>query len=52
MPYALVATPERILAGLANGEIWESADRGDTWKACSLTGDALTSLVALAPTGR
>ncbi len=52
MPYALVTTPERIFAGLADGEIWESADRGDTWRACSLTGDALTSLVALAAAGR
>ena len=52
MPYALVATPERLYAGLADGEIWESADRGDTWQACSLTGDALTSLVALAAAGR
>ena len=52
MPYALVATPARLFAGLANGEIWESADRGDTWEGCSLTGDALTSLVALAATGR
>jgi len=52
MPYALFATPERLYAGLADGEIWESADRGDTWQACSLTGDALTSLVALAAAGR
>jgi BNR/Asp-box repeat len=52
MPYALVTTPNRIFAGLADGEIWESADRGDTWQACSLTGDALTSLVALAAVER
>src|SRR6266498_2837384 len=27
MPYALVAVDGRLLAGLANGQIWESADR-------------------------
>jgi photosystem II stability/assembly factor-like uncharacterized protein len=48
MPYALVATTGRLFAGLANGQIWESTDRGDTWRACMLTGDPLTSLHALA----
>lgn len=33
MPYALIAGPEpgRLVAGLANGEIWETHDRGDSW---------------------
>jgi photosystem II stability/assembly factor-like uncharacterized protein len=48
MPYALVATDGRLLAGLADGTIWESTDRGDTWRACVLEGDALTALRALA----
>jgi hypothetical protein len=52
MPYALLSTAERLFAGLADGQIWESADRGDTWQACLLTGDALTSLVALAAVDR
>jgi photosystem II stability/assembly factor-like uncharacterized protein len=48
MPYALVAADERLFAGLADGQIWESGDRGDTWRACSLRGDQLTELHALA----
>ena len=47
MPYALVAADGRLFAGLANGEIWESGDRGDTWRACAVRGDPLTALVAL-----
>ncbi len=48
MPYALVATDDRLYAGLANGELWESRDRGDTWSRCKLGGE-LTRLLALAP---
>jgi photosystem II stability/assembly factor-like uncharacterized protein len=48
MPYALVATPARLLAGLANGELWESRDGGDGWTRCALEGDPLSRLVALA----
>ena len=48
MPYALVAADERLFAGLADGQIWQSADRGETWRACRLKGDALTGLHALA----
>ena len=48
MPYALVATDGRLFAGLANGSIWESGDRGETWRSCTLDGDALTSLHGLA----
>jgi hypothetical protein len=48
MPYALVAAAGRLFAGLADGQIWESNDRGDTWRKCTLTGDALTELHALA----
>ena len=48
MPYALVAADGRLFAGLADGQIWESADRGDTWRACALVGDALAELHALA----
>ena len=46
MPYALVASSDRLLAGLANGELWESRDRGDKWRRCDLLGD-LPRLVAL-----
>jgi photosystem II stability/assembly factor-like uncharacterized protein len=48
MPYALVATDGRLLAGLANGQIWQSADHGDSWHAAALDGDPLTELHALA----
>jgi len=48
MPYALVAADGRLFAGLADGQIWESTNRADTWRACALQGDALTGLRALA----
>jgi photosystem II stability/assembly factor-like uncharacterized protein len=48
MPYALVATDRRLFAGLANGEIWESTDRGDAWRAGAFQGDPLTRIQALA----
>ncbi len=48
MPYVLVATEDRLFAGLANGELWESPDCGETWRACVLRGAVLDRLVALA----
>ena len=48
MPYALVAHDGGIYAGLANGELWESRDRGDTWLRCELSGEPLGRVVALA----
>jgi photosystem II stability/assembly factor-like uncharacterized protein len=48
MPYALVAADGRLFAGLADGQLWASGDHGDSWGACELAGDALTSLHALA----
>jgi photosystem II stability/assembly factor-like uncharacterized protein len=48
MPYALVSTGGRLLAGLANGELWESADRGDTWRRVELGGDRVSGIRALA----
>jgi photosystem II stability/assembly factor-like uncharacterized protein len=48
MPYALVATDGRLFAGLADGQVWESSDRGERWHACAVEGDALTRLNALA----
>jgi hypothetical protein len=47
MPYALVATEARLFASLANGELWESPDRGDTWLRCEIRGPGLTRLLAL-----
>jgi hypothetical protein len=48
MPYALVATDGCLFAGLADGELWESSDRGESWRACPLEGDTLRRLNALA----
>jgi hypothetical protein len=48
MPYALVAADGRLFAGLADGQLWESRDRGDTWTRLQLRGGTLDALVALA----
>jgi GrpB-like predicted nucleotidyltransferase (UPF0157 family) len=48
MPYALVAADGRVFAALADGGLWESRDRGDTWRASVLRGDPLPALNALA----
>ncbi len=50
MPYALVATNDRLFAGLADGQLLESGDRGETWRRCELS-IRLTGLVALAHAG-
>jgi photosystem II stability/assembly factor-like uncharacterized protein len=47
MPYALVAADGGLFAGLANGELWESRDRGDTWQRCALHGDTPARVLAL-----
>jgi photosystem II stability/assembly factor-like uncharacterized protein len=51
MPYALVAVGGRLFAGLADGSLWESRDRGDSWRACRLRGEAPRAINALAPAG-
>ena len=51
MPYALVAADGRVLAGLADGRLWESGDRGDTWRESELRGDPLPAIHALAQAG-
>jgi hypothetical protein len=48
MPYALVATEGRLFAGFADGQLWESRDRGDTWTASRLESNPVAALVALA----
>jgi photosystem II stability/assembly factor-like uncharacterized protein len=48
MPYALLAADGRLFAGLADGQLWESRDRGDSWTPMRLQGDALPALLALA----
>jgi hypothetical protein len=47
MPYALVATERRLFAGLGNGQLWESGNRGDSWTALQLDGGSLDAIVAL-----
>jgi photosystem II stability/assembly factor-like uncharacterized protein len=48
MPYALAAADGRLFAGLADGQVWESNDRGDSWHALAVGGDPVTELHALA----
>jgi photosystem II stability/assembly factor-like uncharacterized protein len=47
MPYALLATDARLCAGLADGQLWESRDQGDSWTALRLEGSPLGGLLAL-----
>ena len=51
MPYALVAADGRLFTGLADGQIWESDDRGDSWTPLRLNGGTIPALVALAHAG-
>ena len=48
MPYALVAADGRLFAGLADGQIWESRDSGDSWRACTIRAGGIPELHALA----
>jgi photosystem II stability/assembly factor-like uncharacterized protein len=47
MPYALLPYEGRLFAGLSDGRLYASGDRGDTWAPVGLRGDQLTSVVAL-----
>src|SRR5205814_1340874 len=47
MPYALLATDDRVFAGLADGRLRESRDRGERWAPLRLDGDPLDALLAL-----
>jgi hypothetical protein len=48
MPYALLAADGRLFAGFADGQLWESRDRGDTWTAIRLQRETLAAVSALA----
>jgi hypothetical protein len=48
MPYALVVRDGRLLAGFADGGLWESVDAGDSWRVLELSGDPLHAVLALA----
>jgi photosystem II stability/assembly factor-like uncharacterized protein len=47
MPYALAWADGRLLAGLADGQLYASSDGGDTWEAQKLRGDRLPRIIAL-----
>ena len=47
MPYALLTAHGRLFAGLADGQLWQSSDQGDSWARCRLEGDELRSINAL-----
>jgi photosystem II stability/assembly factor-like uncharacterized protein len=48
MPYALAFAGENLVAGLADGTLYASDDRGETWAQLELRGPPLPSVVALA----
>jgi photosystem II stability/assembly factor-like uncharacterized protein len=47
MPYALVAFEGGVVAGLADGQLWGSEDRGESWDRYEVEGDPLAELHAL-----
>jgi hypothetical protein len=51
MPYALTIDQGTIYAGLGNGQIHASADRGETWEPLLLTGDPLIRVLSLVSYG-
>lgn len=48
MPYALLSTGARLLAGLSNGQVYLSDDKGESWRAVEITGPSLEGLRAFA----
>jgi photosystem II stability/assembly factor-like uncharacterized protein len=50
MPYALVAADGRLFAGLADGQLWKSEDRGDGWSVCRFDGEPVAAIHALVAT--
>lgn len=47
-PYALAVSSSGLVAGLGDGRLWFSSDKGDSWELLNLRGDALSSIRALA----
>ena len=52
MPYALAADGGMLYAGLADGRLFASADRGERWAEMTPAGDRPAAIVALAARGR
>ena len=48
MPYALAVRDGTLYAGLADGQVYASAEGGDSWRALELRGDPLPALLAFA----
>jgi photosystem II stability/assembly factor-like uncharacterized protein len=48
-PYALAANADSVFAGLGDGRIYRSEDRGDRWSQLSIHGEAPPSVLALTP---
>ena len=48
MPYALAAGRDELYAGLADGRLFVSRDRGDSWSVVDVDGDRLRAFLALA----
>ena len=48
MPYALVATDDELIAGMADGRLLRSADRGDTWEELGVRVGSIAAM-AVAP---
>ena len=48
MPYALVAVSGRVVAGLRDGQLWESGDGGERWSRSVVRGEQLAGVQALA----
>jgi hypothetical protein len=44
MPYALLNTGESLLAGLADGQIYASNDKGESWSLLDVSGAPLSGL--------
>ena len=51
MPYALSAADGAVFAGLADGALLRTDDRGESWAAVALDGAAPDAILALAPAG-
>jgi hypothetical protein len=49
MPYALAFAGDSLVAGLADGRVFLSDNRGASWAPVALDGAALGRIAALAP---
>ena len=47
MPYALAAADGELYAGLSDGRLYRSGDRGESWQELALGGDRVGAVVAL-----